>query len=136
MAGEKLSRRERQMMDVVYRLGEASAAEVREGMEDPPGYSAVRATLKILEDKGALTHAERDGRYIFRPVVAPGKARMSAVKRLLDTFFDGSAAGAVAALLGTANAKFTPEELDRLSELIEKAQKNHAQKDQSRRGIR
>lgn len=131
MTGDKLSRRERQMMDVVYRLGEASAAEVRDGMDDPPGYSAVRATLKILEDKGALTHVERDGKHIFRPVVAPAKARMSAVKRLLDTFFDGSAAGAVAALLGTPNAKFTKEELDRMSELIEQAQK-----DQTKKGIK
>jgi predicted transcriptional regulator len=108
---------------VVYKLGEASAAEVREGMADPPGYSAVRATLKILEDKGELTHAERDGRYVYKPVVAAGKARTSAVKRLLDTFFAGSAADAVAALLGNAGAKFTGEELDRLSELIEKHKK-------------
>lgn len=119
----ELSRRERQMMDVIYRKGEASAAEVREEMPDPPSYSAVRATLRILENKGLLTHEEREGKYIFRPVAPRQQARQSAIHHLLDTFFEGSASSAVAALLGTSS-KFSREELDRLSGLIEKAKKD------------
>lgn len=122
-SNQKLSRRERQMMDVIYRTGEASAAEVREGMTDPPSYSAVRATLRILEEKGVLTHEEREGKYIFRPVAPRSQARQSAIRHLLDTFFEGSASSAVAALLGSSS-KFSPEELDRLSGLIDKAKKD------------
>jgi len=111
------------MVDVIYRLGQASAQEVRDGLSDPPSYSAVRATLKILEDKGVLAHEDRDGRYVYRPVVPAGKAKSSAMKRLLDTFFGGSHADAVAALLGTPDATFSKPELDRLSAMIEEAKK-------------
>lgn len=119
---ETLSRRERQMMDVIYRKGEASAAEVRAEIADPPSYSAVRATLRILEEKGMLCHEEREGKYVFRPVAPRNRARQSALRHLLDTFFEGSAPSAVAALLGSAS-KFSREELDQLSGLIERAKK-------------
>jgi predicted transcriptional regulator len=118
-----LSRRERQIMDVLHREGRADAAQVRAAIPDPPSYSAVRATLRILEDKGFVRHEEQAGRYVYAAAQSRDTARRSAVKRLLDTFFEGSAAHAAAALLGTPNAKFSSEELDRLEALIEKARK-------------
>jgi BlaI family penicillinase repressor len=119
----QLSRRERQIMDVLYRLGRASAADVQAGIPDPPSYSAVRATLRILEDKGAVQHEEKDGKYLYLPAVARDKASKSALRNLVDTFFEGSPAQAAAAILGNPSAKFTQEEIDRLSSLIEKARK-------------
>jgi len=118
-----LSRRERQIMDVLHREGRADAARVREGMPDPPGYSAVRATLRILEDKGFVRHEEQAGKYVYAPVQSRDTARRSALKRMLDTFFEGSPALAAASLLGTPNSKFSSEELDRLEALIDKARK-------------
>jgi BlaI family penicillinase repressor len=118
-----LSRREREIMDVLYSAGSASAAEVQEQMPSPPGYSAVRATLRVLEQKGLLVHEHDGKRYIYRPTVNRNKARRGAVDHLLKTFFDGSAAGAVVALLETPGADLTPEELDRLAALIERARK-------------
>ncbi len=118
-----LSRRERQIMDVLFRLGCASAAQVRAGMPDPPSYSAVRATLRILEDKGVARHEEQKGKYIYGPAVSRDSARHSALRRLVETFFDGSAASAAAALLGSSAAHFTGAELDRLAGLVEKARK-------------
>jgi len=117
----KLSRRERQTMDVLYRLGRASAAEVHQSIPDPPSYSAVRAMLRVLEEKGHIRHEEKDLRYVFMPVVPREKARRSAVRHLLDTFFDGSAEQAVAALLDLSSRKLTDEELNRLAALVEKA---------------
>jgi predicted transcriptional regulator len=118
---DSLSRRERQIMDVVYRLGRATAAEVQEGLPDPPSYSAIRALLRILEEKGHLRH-ERDGpRYVFLPTVGRDKARRSALRRLVQTFFDGSTAQAVAALLGEPGTNLSGEDLDRLSRLIDAA---------------
>ncbi len=96
---------------------------MREELDDPPSYSAVRATLKILEDKGAARHVDREGRYVYRSATPAGKARIPALRKLVDTFFGGSAAGAVTALLGTPDARFTREELDRLSELVEQAKR-------------
>lgn len=119
----KLSRRERQIMDVLYRRKSATAAEVRAGMPDPPSYSAVRATLRILEEKGAVRHEDRDGAYRYMPTVPRDRARRSALKSLVETFFEGSAASAAAALLGNARARFSAEELQRLSNLIEDAKK-------------
>lgn len=116
-----LSRRERQIMEALYKAGRATAAEVREAIPDPPSYSAVRATLRILEEKGAVRHEEKDGRYIYLPIASREAARRSALRRLLDTFFDGSPAQAAAALLGSTRARFTPQELDRLEELVRKA---------------
>jgi predicted transcriptional regulator len=122
-AHDRLSRRERQIMDVVYRLGRATAAEVREAMPDPPGYSAVRAMLRILEEKGHLRHEQDGPRYAFLPTVARDKARRSALRQIVQTFFEGSTAQAVAALLGEPNAKLTDQDLDRLSSLIDEARK-------------
>ena len=116
-----LSRRERQIMDILYQRGKASAAEVREAMEDAPSYSAVRAMLRILEDKGHLKHQEEGLKYVYAPTVARDKAKRSAVKHLLDTFFNGSPEQIVAALLDVSSTKLTREELDRMSAMIEKA---------------
>lgn len=123
MAHSDLSRRERQIMDVVYRRGEATAAEVLDGLADPPSYSAVRAMLRILEEKGHLAHRQDGPRYVYRPTVAPEKAQRSALRHLLRTFFDGSAEEAVAALLDEARDDLSDADLDRLSHLIERARK-------------
>jgi predicted transcriptional regulator len=116
-----LSRRERQAMDAVYRLGRATVAEIREGMPDPPGYSAVRAMLRVLEEKGHLTHGQDGPRYVYRPTVPRDKARRSALRELVRTFFDGSAEQAVAALINVADSKLSDEELERIARLIERA---------------
>jgi BlaI family penicillinase repressor len=118
-----LSRREREIMDVLYSAGTASAGEVHRRIPSPPSYSAVRATLRILEQKGLISHEHDGKRYIYRPTVNRSKAQRSAVEHLLNTFFDGSAAGAVVALLETPGADLTPEELDRMAALIERARK-------------
>ncbi len=120
-APESLSRRERQIMDVVYRLGRATALEVREALPDPPSYSSVRALLRVLEEKGHLRHEQDGPRYAFLPTVPRDKARRSALRQLVQTFFEGSTAQAVAALLGEPGAKLTDEDLDRLSRLIDQA---------------
>ena len=121
--GEGLSRRERQIMDVIYRLGRATVAAVLSELPDPPGYSAVRAMLRVLEDKGHLRHEEQGARYVFLPTVPREKARRSALKQLVRTFFDGSTEQAVAALLDLSAAKLTSDELNRLSKLIDQARK-------------
>jgi predicted transcriptional regulator len=120
---DRLTRRERQIMDVVYRLGRATALEVREGLPDPPSYSAVRALLRILEEKGHLRHAPDGPRYVFLPTVPRDKARRSALRQLVQTFFEGSTAQAVAALMDAPDAKLSNEDLDRLAHLIEQARK-------------
>ena len=118
-----LSRRERQIMDAVYRLGRATAAELQETMPEPPGYSAVRAHLRVLEEKGHLRH-EMDGtRFVYLPTLPASKARGAALKNLLTTFFEGSAANAVAALLDLQKDQLGDDELTRLSQLIEDARK-------------
>lgn len=119
----KLSRRERQIMDVLYRRGKATAAEIHESIPDPPGYSAVRAMLRVLEEKGHIRHEEKDLRYVFLPVVPREKARRSAVAHLVETFFDGSAEQAVATLLDVSGRELSKEKLDRLAALIEQARK-------------
>ena len=119
----QLSRRERQIMDIIYQRGEASAAEVMEAMPDPPSYSAVRAMLRILEEKGFIKHKEQGTKYIFSPTLSRDKARQSALKQLLQTFFDGSTEQAVAALLDVSESKLTQEELDRLAHRIDQAKK-------------
>jgi BlaI family transcriptional regulator, penicillinase repressor len=118
-----LSRRERQIMDVLYRKGSATAAEVLESMPEPPSYSAVRALLRILEQKGHIRHEETDGRYVFIPTLARDKAKRSAIRHLVQTFFNGSSEEAVAALLDSSASKLSDSELDRLQELIDKARK-------------
>jgi predicted transcriptional regulator len=122
-AHDPLSRRERQVMNVVYRLGRATAAEVQEALPDPPSYSAVRALLRILEEKGHLRHEQDGPRYVFLPTVTRERARRSALRQLVQTFFEGSTAQAVAALLGEPGARLSDDELDRLSRLIDQARK-------------
>jgi len=118
-----LSRRERQIMDIIYRRGRASVSEVLEEMADPPSYSAVRATMGILEDKGHLNHEKEGPRYVYLPTVSRRKASSSAVRQLLNTFFDGSVEQAVAALLSASESELSDEELDRLARLIRGARK-------------
>jgi predicted transcriptional regulator len=118
-----LSRRERQIMDILYQRGKASASDVREAMEDAPGYSAVRAMLRVLEEKGHVKHQAEGLKYVYVPVVAREKAKRSAVKHLLDTFFAGSPEEIVAALLDVSATRLTRQELDRMSEMIEKAKR-------------
>jgi predicted transcriptional regulator len=118
-----LSRRERQIMDVVYRNGRATAAEVHTQIPDPPSYSAVRAMLRVLEDKGHLRHESQGLAYVYSPTISPETARRSAVSHLLRTFFDGSPERAVAAVLQSSDAKLSPAELDRMAALIEAARK-------------
>ncbi len=122
-AHDPLSRRERQIMDVVYRLGRATAAEVLEALPDPPSYSSVRALLRVLEEKGHLRHEQDGPRYVFLPTVPRDKARRSALRQLVQTFFEGSTAQAVAALLGEPGAGLSDEDLDRLSRMIDRARK-------------
>ena len=115
-----LSRRERQIMDVIYRRGRATAAEVLEDIPDPPSYSAVRAMLRLLEEKGHVRHEQDGPRYVFLPIVNRDRARKSALTHVVRTFFDGSATEAVAALLNDGG-KLSDAELDRLSAMIEQA---------------
>ena len=123
MAMTGLSRRERQIMDILYQRGKASASEVREAIQDAPSYSAVRALLRVLEEKGHVKH-EADGlKYVYVPVVTRDKAKRSAVKQLLETFFSDSPEQIVAALLDVSSRRLTRQELDRMAAMIEKAKK-------------
>ena len=108
-------------MDVLYRKGRSTAAEVMESLPDPPGYSSIRALLRILEEKGHIRHEKDGARYVFIPSVHRDKAKRSAIRHLLKTFFEGSPELVVAALLDVSSAKLTDEELDRLKELIEES---------------
>src|SRR3954462_2177794 len=119
----QLIRRERQIMDVIYRRGHATAAEVLQDLPDPPSYSAVRAMLRVLEEKGHLRHEQQGPRYVFLPTVPREKARRSALKQLVRTFFDGSTEQTVAALLDLSASKLSDDELERLSLLIDQARK-------------
>ena len=123
MTHESLSRRERQIMDIVYRRGEATAAQILAELSDPPSYSAIRALLRILVDKEHLQHREDGPRYVYSPTVSRQKARSKALSKLVDTFFDGSALKAASALLGSSQRKLTKEELDELTAQIESARK-------------
>jgi predicted transcriptional regulator len=116
-----LSRRERQIMDVVYREGQATATEVLASLPDPPSYSAVRAMLRVLENKGHLRHVPDGNRYVYRPTLPRDRAGKPALENVLQTFFDGSTEKVVAALLDLSRSELSPGELDRLSELIEQA---------------
>jgi predicted transcriptional regulator len=121
-ADRKLPRREREIMDVLFQLGtEASAEEIRERLTDPPSYSAVRAMLAKLEAKGAVRHREKGLRYVYTPTVPRTAARRSALKRMVQVFFDGSAGQAMTALLN--EEKWSEEELDRLADEVERARK-------------
>jgi predicted transcriptional regulator len=118
-----LTRRERQIMDILYKRGRATAGEV---MDDLPGklhYSTVRTQLRVLEGKGHVSHEEQGLRYVYLPAVPRRAARKSALRHLVDTFFDGSAEQVVAAVLGGEGSKISEEELDRIAEMVEKARK-------------
>jgi BlaI family penicillinase repressor len=117
----QLSRRERQIMDIIYKLGKATAAEVQGLLPDPPSYSAVRAMLRILEEKDFLEHEQCGPRYVFKPVVPRAEARKSALQHILKTFFDGSAENAMAALLDISDGALTDETYQRLRQIIDKA---------------
>ncbi|MDQ3281126.1 MAG: BlaI/MecI/CopY family transcriptional regulator [Acidobacteriota bacterium] len=122
-----LSRREREIMEIIFALGdEASAEEIREKLSDPPSYSAVRAMLVKLEAKGAVKHKEKGLRYVYSPTVARGKARKSALRRIVDVFFDGSKEQAVTALLN--DEKWSDDELEQLAQQIARVRKERSEK--------
>jgi len=118
-----LSRRERQIMDIIYQSGSATAAEVMENLPDPPSYSAVRALLKVLELKGHLKHRQDGPRYVYSPKLSREKAKRSALRHLIQTFFDGSAEQAVATLIDVSKSDLNDDDLDRLKKLIEQTKK-------------
>lgn len=118
-----LSRRERQIMDILYKLERATVGEVLSQLADKPNYSTVRAQLRVLEEKGHVRHEEQGLRYVYIPCVPREVARRSALQHLVDTFFEGSTEKAVAALLGGEGWKVSSEELDRLARLVVKSQK-------------
>ena len=120
-AAAQLGRRERQIVDVVYRLGRASVAEVRAELPDPPSYSAVRGMLNLLEDKGHLRHVQEGLRYVYEPVVTTEHASRSALEHVVDTFFGGSAADAAAALFKLNDRKLTRDEAQTLARLVSRA---------------
>src|SRR2546429_2589826 len=115
-----LSRRERQIMDILYKLERASVGHVLSNLADKPSYSTVRAQLRVLEEKGHVRHEEQGLRYVYVPAVPRDVARRSALRHLVETFFDGSTEKIVAALLGGEVARISPEEFDRLARLIAK----------------
>jgi predicted transcriptional regulator len=118
-----LSRRERQMMDILYARGRATAAEIHAALPDPPTYSAVRAKLRVLEEKGHVRHEEEALRYVYVPTMPRDTARRSALRHVVATFFEGSVERAVAALLDLSAARLDDRELERISNLIEEAKK-------------
>ena len=121
LTADQLSRRERQIMDIVYARGQVTVAEVTSAIPDPPSYSAVRALLRILEEKGHLRHQQDGPRYVFLPTVSRDRARRSALRNLVRTFFDGSSAQAAAALID--QAQLSDDDFNRLADAIDKARK-------------
>ncbi len=115
-------------MDVVYERERATAAEIMAALPDPPSYSAIRATLRILEEKGHLRHEEENQRYIFLPVVTKKRASLPALKHLIDTFFEGRPERVVATLLDPSSGKLSAEELDNMAQMIERAKKERSSK--------
>jgi predicted transcriptional regulator len=118
-----LSRRERQIMDILFRRGRATAGEVMDDLPGDPSYSTVRTQLRVLETKGYVRHEEEGLKYVYLPAIRRGAARKSAVRHLVETFFEGSAEKAVAALLGGEASRLSDEELERIASLIEKTRK-------------
>ncbi len=118
-----LTRRERQIMDILYRRGRATAGEVLSDLPSDLSYSTVRAQLRVLEEKGHVHHEDIGLRYVYAPTVPRHEVRQSALKHLVDTFFEGSTHKVVAALLGSEGTRISQDELDRISELVEKARK-------------
>jgi predicted transcriptional regulator len=119
-----LSRRERQILDILYKHGRATAADVQAALPEPPSYSAVRALLRILEEKGHVRHEQDGPRYMYLPTVAHDNAQRSALRHILQTFFNGSAEQAISALLDDTSARLSPAELDRLARMIDTARKS------------
>jgi predicted transcriptional regulator len=119
--GAKLTRRERQIMDVLYKEGEATVSEVMAHMPDPPSYSAVRATMNVLEEKGHIKHRQDGPRYVYLPAVTRDRARRAALNHLLQTFFDGSAESAVVALLQMSDSTLSTTDFERLADEVRKA---------------
>jgi predicted transcriptional regulator len=118
-----LTRREREIMEILHRLRRATAHEVQENLAEPPSYSAVRALLRLLEERGHIKHVEEGQRYVYSPVAAPSEARRSALSQVVRTFFGGSVEQAVAALVDSSRPKLSQEELDRIAQVIERARK-------------
>lgn len=123
MTKAALSRREREIMDIVHRVGRASVTEVMTALSGKPAYSTVRAQLRVLEDKGHLRHEEEQLRYVYLPAESPQKIRRSAVKHLLETFFEGSPEKVVEALVGRDGERLSDEELEKMAQLIERARR-------------
>jgi predicted transcriptional regulator len=121
-----LSRRERQIIDILYARGRGTAAEVLAALPDPPSYSAVRAMLRILEEKGHVRHEQDGPRYVYLPTVARDNAKRSALRHMIRTFFDGSTEQAISALLDDASTKMSDTELDRLARMIDEARRSGA----------
>lgn len=115
----QLTKRERQIMDILYRLTEASAGDIHSHLPDPPTYSTVRKLLSILEEKELVRHIERDRRYVYQPSKPKREARRSALKHMVETFFENSTEGVVAALIDMAATRMSTEEFQRLADLIE-----------------
>lgn len=121
MSKPPLTRREREIMDVLYRLGRASVQEVLDNLPDPPGYSAVRALLRLLEERGHVRHIAQGARFVFLPAVPRAEARRKALAHVVSTFFDGSVEQALLTLVQSSRDKLGAEELDRLAEIVERA---------------
>ncbi|MCP4545580.1 MAG: BlaI/MecI/CopY family transcriptional regulator [bacterium] len=119
-----LSRRERQIMDLFFAKGHASAAEIQKALPDPPSYSTVRTQLRVLEDKGLLSHIEQGPRYVYKPTISATKARQSALRHLMSTFFDNSVDGVVSALLEMPDTKLSDDDFIRLEQIIDNARRD------------
>jgi predicted transcriptional regulator len=119
----KLSRRERQCLDILFQRGQATVAEVQEALADPPSYSAVRATLNVLVDKGHAQHKQDGPRYVYLPAIPAGSARNAAVQHLVSTFFGGSAEEAAVALLESSDTQLSRDAIERLTRSIQSAKK-------------
>ena len=120
---DPLTRREREIMDILHRRGRATAHEVMDDLADPPSYSAVRTFLRLLEERGHVRHEQDGPRYVYTPTVARREAQRSAIAHLVDTFFDGSVENAVATLVESSKPKLSAQELDRIAALVAKAKK-------------
>ncbi len=125
---DRLSRRERQIMDIIYRQNEATVTEVHRSIPDPPSYSAVRALMGILEEKGLVKHKKRGRAYLYRPTISQNQARDSALKHVMRIFFDGSVAGVVASLVDLSDKNLSDDEFERLEKLVQDKRKQRKQK--------
>jgi len=121
-----LTRREREIMDIVYRLGRASAQQVLDHLSDPPSYSAVRALLRLLEERGHLRHTKEGQKYMFVPSVPRSDARRKALAHVVSTFFGGSVEQTMLTLVESSRSRLSADELDRLAEIVERAKKGES----------